>query len=780
MNIKNFLTSENTNILIIKLIESLNLDRDEKTISACKKLIKLQMSLVYEKNKEKILSGKYDIKKILVKLNDKTIKECIKIYKNKISKKIELIDDDTYTELSNNNSQYITATGEISKKMVINHTPSIGRKNAKEELDKELILRKTQYQSLNQPGAIINNDPFALINYENVKNNISTKPSTQINSFNKPLTAKQSKYNFINNIKEHHIIAPKTHSISSLRTKTQPLLRKVSKSPSLSNMQSKNISNLSSSPAVSSNAIPSNKNIPYIPYMPLKTINTVDPNKSLKNNNSIQDNKSFKNSNTVDQNIPFQNSNTIKPNIPFENSNTVDPNKPFQNSNTIKPNIPFENSNTVNPNKPFENNNIVDLNKSFKNKNTVDPNKSFQNSNTIKLNIPFENKNTVDPNKSFNTINLKEQPDISFKNNKKYLIVGLGLDKDIVDGMTYQEIELLINSFANIENTGNIEYTPNIENTGNIKYTPNIENTGNIEYTQNIENTRNIEYTQNIENTGNIEYTPNIENTGNIEYTVNTVNTENNINTRNIESTAYIENIEYTPNIENLEYNVNSGNMPINKFQQKINSCEWTESCFYNNYKINFNQDIKCITKIEIKNAKFPELHPIIDDMHNNIRIIQDNMIIPIELSQEEDYTIEEMIDSINSALDENNILVEIINVNGWVTFKSKNNKIFSLDLENNSFACYFGFTGKQYNGRTEYKSDNKHEFYNDYYLYINELSDQPILSIKNDGTIKQLIDNIGKKTINQITLKFLKDNNNYVNFNDESHVFDFILDYVI
>jgi hypothetical protein len=82
-----FFGNKNIQILAQYLGNKLNIDDTHNAQKACKNLLVSQMELVFNKNRDKIL--KANPKKIIPKLNQKSISECIKAYNRHMNKNLE-------------------------------------------------------------------------------------------------------------------------------------------------------------------------------------------------------------------------------------------------------------------------------------------------------------------------------------------------------------------------------------------------------------------------------------------------------------------------------------------------------------------------------------------------------------------------------------------------------------------------------------------------------------------------------------------------------------------
>ncbi|VBB17978.1 hypothetical protein YASMINEVIRUS_441 [Yasminevirus sp. GU-2018] len=190
MSIKDiFFGEKNVKLLTRVLGEKLDIDDTREAREACRNFLLSQMKLVFEKNKEKIMQA--DPKKILPKLNEKSLNEVLKIYamhrggggddreerdsgrggksgsrggredprRKKQSGPQGMysgVGDAGYAPLANGEGTFYTATGEIGNKMFFGNQPDMmtgggnmyGKKGSanKDELDRLVMMRRAEYE----------------------------------------------------------------------------------------------------------------------------------------------------------------------------------------------------------------------------------------------------------------------------------------------------------------------------------------------------------------------------------------------------------------------------------------------------------------------------------------------------------------------------------------------------------------------------------------------------------------------------------------------------------
>lgn len=232
----------------------------------------------------------------------------------------------------------------------------------------------------------------------------------------------------------------------------------------------------------------------------------------------------------------------------------------------------------------------------------------------------------------------------------------------------------------------------------------------------------------------------------------------------------------------------------LKKHLLTIKSDEWTEPQFYNNYQVDIVPPIKNLKKILIVGqSEFPVLRPIIDDKHNIFGIIYENDTLPIELEPGDGYKITEIISGINDALKEDSIPIRIKEDNkGHIIIENTVGKTFKLDLKNNSMGPYLGFQEQEYSGKNKYLSECSHMFLDkSYYMFIKEISaTDPICEVSPDGKVIQLIENIvglpdiktKNANVSTLTIQYRENKSiksDLIDFYEEPHEISFELYFV-
>ena len=234
----------------------------------------------------------------------------------------------------------------------------------------------------------------------------------------------------------------------------------------------------------------------------------------------------------------------------------------------------------------------------------------------------------------------------------------------------------------------------------------------------------------------------------------------------------------------------NTNDEDLHELVVKIDSKSWTEADFLSEYHIDLDESISNIRRIEIEGrSDFPMMKPVIDESNNILCLIEQGDSIPIEVESGDNTHLQDIIDEINSGLDGADIPIEIIeDKDAHIVIRSTSKEKFGLDFREKSIAPCFGFTEEEYDGAKEYRSENQHVFLNQsYYLFIEEISNQPICEISPEGDVTLLIEDINlsdlktrsksSSKISGLTLIFRYDtdpNSDLVDFYGEHHKINF------
>jgi hypothetical protein len=235
---------------------------------------------------------------------------------------------------------------------------------------------------------------------------------------------------------------------------------------------------------------------------------------------------------------------------------------------------------------------------------------------------------------------------------------------------------------------------------------------------------------------------------------------------------------------ENYE-NRNIQNMETSKIKISIDSGDYTEPDFFNDYVYDFEKEINNPILLEIKEGEFPMLKPIINDDNNNLVVSKNGKGFHCKLDMEDDdYSIGNLVTGINGILEKMDIQISEDKEN-HIIFSSNSGK-FILDFKENSIGFFLGFEEEMYEGKKKYRSENKHIFLErNYFMFIKEFSDNPICRISAEGNVKQLTKNFKKETkkIKQLTIQYRYGKtreSELVEFYDSPHKLKFTITHTI
>jgi len=210
---------------------------------------------------------------------------------------------------------------------------------------------------------------------------------------------------------------------------------------------------------------------------------------------------------------------------------------------------------------------------------------------------------------------------------------------------------------------------------------------------------------------------------------------------------------------------------------------------YYNDYMITFDE-IKSnkIFSFEMQNLKFSGSNTIITENNNKFTIITKEYEQKIEF-EEGEYTIDEMLELIQSSFDENSLNLSIIlNKKNKVIIENNTGDNFEIKNKKKSVLRLLGFTDEYYEGSHRYESNMVHALNNTIYMYIyygistnegsnqkNVFGDEPFAEI-NFNKIK----NVYKKNlINPINVPldclFIKFKNQKTEENDAEVLYNFV-----
>jgi hypothetical protein len=263
----------------------------------------------------------------------------------------------------------------------------------------------------------------------------------------------------------------------------------------------------------------------------------------------------------------------------------------------------------------------------------------------------------------------------------------------------------------------------------------------------------------------------------------NTYNKINNTNTTQIVDNCDIKN-KYANILDETKKNLQHGIIKENNKGYEINvNCEtYASKEDYSDYMIELDNKINNINSIEIKDCEFPLINTNINNNNNQLEIEFNNENKIIELESGE-YDLYELLEGIQDAFDQENIKILISkDRNGKIKFElNDHNDNFIIYNKQNSLCKLFGFTKEIYSNNYKYISENIHKFYDNAYIYIDNISQtDPIGEIefnKQNNIIKYFDNNINNLDFLIIKIKNNKtDSEDLVNFKGINHKFKLII----
>ncbi len=208
----------------------------------------------------------------------------------------------------------------------------------------------------------------------------------------------------------------------------------------------------------------------------------------------------------------------------------------------------------------------------------------------------------------------------------------------------------------------------------------------------------------------------------------------------------------------------------------KINPKDYTEPEYFNDYLVELSNKYKNVTKIELADYDFPKDLCYINKKNNQLIIYINDDEKQIEL-EKGNYTIDEIIEGLQEAFDDEKIDLNIsLDSDEHIILQSNSRFSFA----NDSLGRVLGFTKDNYENQKYYQSENKHLLVSKLYIFIeNILKDEPIGIIdltknKKEPIMKKFTKPISE--INEMIIKFkrrpINDDNDddLVNFQKKPH----------
>ena len=204
-----------------------------------------------------------------------------------------------------------------------------------------------------------------------------------------------------------------------------------------------------------------------------------------------------------------------------------------------------------------------------------------------------------------------------------------------------------------------------------------------------------------------------------------------------------------------------------------VNSEEHSDAEFYNDYYVKLDKvykNVKCIILESFKVPSFSTQVKLTNENNTFSFQVENGEILDIDFDEGE-YTLNDIITSINYGFDELNTNMEIgITKGNNVYIKHKNEIKFSLLNVSKGLCKYLGFD-KDKKGKYKYVSTNEISLLNNtiLFLHLDSLTEKPfVLDLKNNKSSKQEFD-IPIKVLSDLVIKF-----SYTNESSDSYIVDF------
>ena len=815
-----FLSKSNIDYCFGILCNELKLyNKNNETKKQIHIILASQMNITYNKYSKQ--SDKYPSNKFLILLNKKSIKDTIQKIKllqqkkestNRSSNIKQPTNDDCFKPnddvhgLSyaqpiqtnhNPNSFYYDATGNITKGLMdLNNNDNLENSNLEEELNK----RSSMYKDMNNVAPMI-------MNTQQPQFNIQTKrPSQQqqqqqdygLQDYNQPNYNQQlPNYNqqIPNYMSNEDIIEQLTNIDNETKLKIMNILNSDSNSYNNESSEYKNKGSIKQEIEPLSD-FDLNKLIEERENM-LKNINSPKSsnNKKSPNNKKTSNNEKTSNNNKSSNNKSSNNklsnnklsnnkSNSNKSNNNKSNNNKTD-NEEFKKridkldienmtvEDLILLALDINSKNT----KINKNTNEDKQNKKHKknNKDTTNNKDTRNNKDTKNTETNKDNKNTKTNKDTKNTKINKDDKNNKHNNNND--------DKNNIKSSD------IIENFDNENNLNNVNNVKKIQNTiipniRNRKYVMNVVNFNKFNKLQNensddinlkIDNidlkTDNNDLKTSDLQTDNIDLKTNdlktndlkindlkINNSQSDNIDLETNNTDLKINDYKIINQEFVNN-----NKKTIQKNVNYNNNKI----IYIDSTLFAKPEYYNDY-LYILDNTYYVNDIKLLDVKIPIVKPNINNSNNTLTFQIENNIITYKI-ESKNYSDLELIKCINNIIED---IECIITEKNYIIFKHKEDKLFSLIMNDNSLFKKLGFNRNNYKNKNKYVSDKKFKLnvINTLYLYIPDLFFKKNFAKINllDYSFVQL-ENIVNNNINTLSIKY-KTNEDFV----KEDLFDF------
>ncbi len=220
-------------------------------------------------------------------------------------------------------------------------------------------------------------------------------------------------------------------------------------------------------------------------------------------------------------------------------------------------------------------------------------------------------------------------------------------------------------------------------------------------------------------------------------------------------------------------------NKSNNSFE--LNSQDYTEPEYYNDYMVELPSDIRRFNTIEILDYNLPKTYKPIDDDSCKLFFLKNNQELEIELPTGV-YSIDDIIEGIQNTFDNEDINLKIIKIEDYITIKSTDDHKFIMECSDD-FGKLLGFRQDKYENSNEYTSEEKHNIITTLYLYIKNLDttqkdiylEIDLLSKNKNSQLK--LDNSATFKNNEMIITFKRrktSEEDLVDFNNKPHTIKF------
>lgn len=794
-----FFGDKNIKLLTRVLAEELDIEDTKSAREACRKLLVSQMQLVFKKNEDKII--KADPKKILPKLNEKSVNEVIKIHSmhahanrnasnrqdsrqdNRKKKPTgpramySNMDDTGFAPLDSSEGTFYTATGEVGKSMFFGN---IGQQNQqmfgnnkasnREELDRQVMMRRAEYEA--DDGGYDNG--MGQFGDQMMGMNMGYKPNNR---------QRPAEINFCIDGGDTRGIAngavndndgffnPGMMGMNGMNQMNPGMMNQ---NPMMNQMQM-NQMNLG---MMNQHGM----NQPQMMQMGQMNPNMMNNQMGGRGNNADIDAKLAQieaersgNFNMFNQNQFGQNQyNQYQNQYQNQNYNQMSNMNPFNNLMSDQYNQNFHMGGRGGNSELEER--LKDKKREIANKLGLDPNllmtlKPDQIESLLNDNSSDSNNSSNDSDNSSDDSNPKSSLSV------KELLLKKLVNKKKANEQTHKKLGKDVKGVLDNMKSEKTKKSKNTKNTKIETFSSDSSSDSSSESSESEPETRIKSKSKARSKTKSVKFSESDSSDSDNE--PKSIKSKRDVfsNTKSRKTKSDTESESDTDHKSNIK--VKKRDETDKKQTITIKSEDLTEPQFYNNYRMVLDKPIKNITKILLSGeSDFPLLKPVVDEKHNTFCIIYDDESLPIVLEPKNDYTISAIINETNEALEDEDIPIRLkLDKKNTVTVESSNSDKFSLDLKSNSIGSYLGFQKDTYSGKTKYTSETPHMFLDQrYFMFIKEISNEAVCEITPEGKVKQLIKNIPNLNIKSLTIQYFSNSNKTtpVEFYDEPHEISF------